>query len=319
MSFISGSLGAVLGSEAQDNATEANAANVAATNALNYQMFMEGRGSMGNALLPIYFGKTERNLANDAEGIYNAAVRDAGGYDTQKERYQRLIDQFGDTQQEAANTAKGIFDGSLLNESLSNFAPVGEARVAAAGAQKQSGLEALQDTLNEIKATQAGKGFSGDSFGSTLLRANVRRKTYSDAANALSQANIANASDKFNLQQQAQQRKLASLSIPMQMADQSVAFLNLPQNEILNQTAKRQSLFNWFKMNPGQFQYSPMPTVQPNSAASAAFAGIGSGNAMMANYFLNKNWGSGGGGEYGGGGGWSTTGGEVAAVGDEFE
>src|SRR5689334_9746665 len=121
MSFISGTVGAILGSEAQDDATATNAANIAATNALNYQMFLEGRGSTGHALLPYYFGDEEKNLATNTSAIYDASQAAAGDYDQQLARYQGDVDQFNDMSQEAQNTAKGVFDGTLENESLTNF------------------------------------------------------------------------------------------------------------------------------------------------------------------------------------------------------
>ena len=289
MSFISGTVGAVLGSEAQDDATQANLDAARETNELNYRMFLQSRGSTGHALLPYYFGDQEANLAHDLSTIYNASREAAGGYDEQLERYRRDIGQFSDMTEQAANTAKGIFDGTLENESLTNFQPVAEARVEGANARKAAGLEALQETLNEIKAVQAGKGFSGDSFGNRLLQTSARRKVYSDAATDMAGVNIQNASDTFGIHERAQARRVSNLSLPYAMAQQAVNSENLADNAILDQTARRQQLFNFFKMAPGQFTYQPMPTVSASASPwQALAAGVGTGNTILAKYLLDK-------------------------------
>lgn len=74
MSFVSDTVGAILGAQSQNAADKANLANAEAINALNLRMFQDSRGASGSAVLPEYLDAgTERLLA--AKAVSAAQVR----------------------------------------------------------------------------------------------------------------------------------------------------------------------------------------------------------------------------------------------------
>ncbi|MEO7520233.1 MAG: hypothetical protein ABIW79_00315, partial [Gemmatimonas sp.] len=79
--------GAYAASSAADSAADANATNqrnAADTNAMNYRMFLEGRGSTGNAMLPMYFGpNAEATMGNRAMQTYLAQLAAMGSPEEQ--------------------------------------------------------------------------------------------------------------------------------------------------------------------------------------------------------------------------------------------
>lgn len=252
-------------SSAQKEANQQNAQNMANTNALNYQMFQESRGKEGSAFLPLYLvrpdGTTmEQYLANNAMAIYDASYAPP---EEQLERYREMISRFQPMQQAAEGTAMGIYDGTIERQELENFAPVAEARREGVQARRAAGLEGLQETLNEIKTIQAGKGFSGDSFASRLVDANVRRRVASDAATDQALVNERNAADVFGIRSNAINRRVANLDLPYQIARRNIEFSTLPQDALADAEARRRNMFDWFRIGTGQFQYQPLPMVQP--------------------------------------------------------
>ncbi len=287
-SILSGTLGAVLGSNAQSDATNQNAANIAATNQLNYQMFLQGRGSEGSAILPLYAKDANGNLIepelfNDTMGVY-----DATGALTPD--YQKVLAPAQAAAAGADQTAANIFNGGFQTQELNNLQPVAQARTDAAVAQKSSTLEALQQTLNNIKAIQAGKGYSGDSFGNQLLKFSATRDANNQGANLLSQANLANATDVNRIKANNINRAIANVNLPGQIASQDVALADAPSNALLARQQQRLGLFSGFRIAPGAFTAQNMPTVQPNSAAFSALSAAGAaGSNLGAAYLKNPN------------------------------
>lgn len=254
-------------SSATKKASEQNAQNVMNTNQLNYNMFQQSRGSKGNAVLPLYLtganGQSEESiLGQNAIGLYGAA----GGNMTPAQQiamYQALQSQFQPMQAGANATAQGIFNGNLQAQELQNYAPVATAMQQGVAAQKEGSLEGLQATLNQIKAIQAGQGFSGDSFGTNLLASNALRSTFSSNAALQSAANTTIAGAQSGIKQGVLGTQLSNLNLPNSMASENFNFANAPQNAALAQEGQRQQLFNMFRIGTGQFQYQNLPMVPP--------------------------------------------------------
>lgn len=308
MSFVAVAIGgaAVIGagataysaSQASKSQRQANDANLQAareTNDLNYQLFREGRGEDGSSLLPLYATRNGRpfepELFADTMAIYDATS--ALTPQQQYQRYQSVMEGLAPAQAGAVQTARGIFDGSLVNEAIANQQPVAQARTEAAGVRKNAGLESLQATLNEIKMIQRKKGFAGDSFGSNLVKFQARREANTMGAMDLAQAKLQNAQDESAIRQGGINTRINNLQAPYAMARNQIASLNAPEDALLDQQARRQQLFNAFRIGPSQFQYSPLPAVQPVAStgqiAGQAIAGIaGAGGNFAANYWLQQ-------------------------------
>lgn len=279
-------------SDASAEANAANAGNAAATNALNYKMFLEGRGSKGSALLPMYMkrgGKPfEKRLSRDVMQFYSQ-LQNRRSPDELRRKAQEARNVFLPAQQGAERTANQVFTGELTDESLGFLAPLADQRLESAETLRQVGREALSENVNRIDREAAAKGFVGDNFASRLLAGEMTRRSMSDAAVREAAAREQNALDTFKIRQAGMDRKLGSLNLPYAMAQQRVNWQNLPENEALDQAARRQQLFNFFKINPSAFQYQNMPTVQPvTPLGSIAGQGVSSAVGNVSNYYAQK-------------------------------
>jgi hypothetical protein len=298
---------------AQKAANAANARNVADTNQLNYQMFREGRGEGGSALLPFYLqrnGQTaEQYLADNAyraAGFIPSAEQTYADAQTTQRRFQPTIDA-------ATGTVIDLYNGNLLEQEQGLLLPLENERVNAAKTQRQSGLEALQETLNQIEATNRARGFSGDSLSSNLLKAESRRRIAGDAANTMSTARIQNASDRFQLGRNDINRRISNVNLPMETARSAQSFNNFASNQVLRGEQDRQGAFNWFRLQPGAFQNKFQDRVEPVATTGQLIGqAVGSLGKSVANYaadsymqqqYLNQIQRLGAGG-YGGAGGY---------------
>ena len=154
---------------AQD-AQNANNANAKATNAANYALYQQERGSTGNAIYPVYAAGSEQGLYANAAN----AIQQTTNLAPTAQSLQDIQSSVAPMTAQAQNTASGIFNGNTQTQELANQVPVSNATTNVATAQNQGTLEALQQTLNNIKSIQAGKGFAGDSYGSQLLNFQAR-------------------------------------------------------------------------------------------------------------------------------------------------
>jgi hypothetical protein len=276
-------------SKAAKSANAANAKNVSDTNQLNYELFRQGRGSEGSSLLPLYLernGQTAEQYLGDqaytAAQFTPSAAQTYADAQTIQRRYQPTIDA-------ATGTVAGLYDGGLLSEEQSLLLPLANEREKAAATQRQSGLEALSATLNEIQAINRKRGFSGDSLSTNLVRSEARRRTAGDAANTLSSARIQNASDRFQLGRNDINRRVANVNLPFQTAQQAQGFNNFASNAVSQNEQNRQNKFNWFRIQPGAFQNAQLPQVQP-VATNGQIAGqaVGALGGAAANYAANS-------------------------------
>lgn len=286
MSVISGTLGAVFGADATKSAADTNAQAVQTTNDLNYQQFLQGRGSTGSAIYPIYAKGGEAQLYGDMLAAYNAT----GALDPTAADYQAIVAGAEPAVAGADAATTGIFNGNTEGQELNNQAPVSAANLRAVQTQKAGTLQALQATLNSIKAIQAGKGYSGDSFGTQLLNFNARQNANTTASNAESQADITNAQSVQGIKQNAINRQIQNVNLPFAMAANNANLASMPATSVANNMAQRQQLFGNFRIGTGQFQYQNLPTVNSSSAAYGALSNVGAtGNALASAYIKNPS------------------------------
>jgi hypothetical protein len=295
-----GIAGGAMQSSAARKANRTNQAIADEQNRLNYEMFLQSRGSEGSSILPFYFaqeGQTpyEQTLAENAMAaasmLPSAAQQQAQARSLQT-RFQPTIDA-------ATGAVEGIFDDSLLREEQELLLPVEQERMAAVQTRRQAGFEALRNTLNEINALQAGRGFSGDSSASNQLRANTRRQIATDAATAESAARLQNAGDRRSLGMANINRRVANVNLPLQVVEQ-----NRPATAALANEQQRQGAFNWFRLGPQAFQNQRAPLVQPVAGTGQYIAGaVGGAAGSLANlaasqYISNNIYGQGNQGYY---------------------
>jgi len=280
------------GANQQAGASAANQAYLAqvaqSNNAANLQLFLQSRGKLGNSLLPLYLKNPdgtpfESTLGQNAVSTYDAAQ---GGLTPAQQIafYTQLASQFQPTLNSANTTAQGIFNGNLTNQELSNEAPVAAARQTSVTSQKEASLEGLQQTLNDIKSIQAGQGYTGDSFGNNLLKANAIRTT--NTANAALQggADLQTAQEQQGIKETGINRQLSNLNLPSSMFAENAAFSAAPANAAISQQENSQSLLNMFKLTPTAFQNSAPPITQPiPTNGQIAGQGVGALSSAVGN------------------------------------
>lgn len=309
-SAIAAGAGIASGAMQSSAARKANKANQAIAdeqNRLNYEMFLQSRGSQGSSLLPLYFnqeGQTpyEQELANQAM----AAARLLPTAAQQQAQARAIQTRFQPTIDAATGTVQGIYDGGLLQEEQELLLPIEQERMQAVQTRRQAGLESLNQTLNDIRALQAGRGFSGDSSASNQLRANVRRQNATESAAMESGARLQNLADRRSIGMNDINRRISNVNLPLQAAEQSRQFQNFGATAALSNEAQRQGAFNWFRLQPQAFQSQRAPLVQPVATTGQYVAGaLGQAGGAVANlaasqYIANNMYGNYGNQPYGG-------------------
>jgi len=199
LTVASGITGAVLSAKAQNRATQAQAQQAREYNQLLADQFAQSRGSTGHAILPEYFGGTEKEFATDSADI-SRALKDYYGNPADvvargaavAGRYKPLLD-------EGTKAAYGIFSGDLERRRLENAEPTFKARTALADTTATGIYKGIRDRLNAISASNASKGFvgSGSAAENLAFRTSIEGNQAAGAARAT--AELQNAQERQSI------------------------------------------------------------------------------------------------------------------------
>jgi hypothetical protein len=289
---------------AAKKANRATIDNANATNADNLRMSLAARGGpligedvppslrgQKSAILPLYFGSQEVNMARNATNLYNQINKQLGTPQEQYDRAAATSARFDP----AFNVNEGlVYDlatGKLIDKSIAESQPVFQARTDQAKAKRNAGLEALRETLNEIDSIQAGRGFSGDTTGNRLLRFNARRQVGTQAAQDMTDAQLANATEERNLRSGGRALQLSSLDLPGKMLSTSLSRDTAPLSAVINNQKLAQEPFAMFNIGPGQYNsYERLPEVAPiTSGGEIAGLAVSSLASSGGDYLAKKN------------------------------
>lgn len=278
----------VMASDAANSAAKKSRKSQMETNQMNYDMFRQSRGEGGSAVLPLYLrsadgGLFEDQLGKDLVSAYDSTAPDRGAFDAVTRSYEPMV-------AGARSTAAGIFNGGAERQMLDNFAPVAKARVKF---KRQSAMDALNKTLGEISAVQAGRGFSGDSLGRRMLS----YKANAGAADAIAGADLANIEETRGIKDNALRLKLNNLDLPFSMAGKEMDFSNLGNTAYLDAVQKRMVPFNFLRLGTAQpFQYQPLTYTANPSTGQLVAQGVGQLAGTGMNYAMqqqqNRQWGN---------------------------
>lgn len=274
--------------DSQSEANKANSRNVADTNANNYRMFLESRGSKGNSLLPNYFGpSTETTLSNRALQTYLAEQAALGSPEEQMRRNQEYAARYAPAMAQGDQLVNQLFNGQLEQQQVDNIAPVLAARGGVAKAQKEGILEGIMQRLNALSADRARSGYSG---GGSALQKNLLVGTtipeLQAAATVGAQADLANATDVANIRNGSIATRLANLNLPVSQATSRINLDQLPGAATSRAYTTSLQPFDWFKLNPQAFQAAQAPLVAPvPGVGQIAGSAIASGASNLGNYF----------------------------------
>ena len=300
----------LLGSEAQASATK-KAAQTAAdsqntANQQNYKMFEEARGQGGSAVLPLYMTNPNGSLFEGTLGT--DLVNAYGSTAVPLTSFENAASSLQPSQAGAEKFTNDIFSGGITKTLMDQAAPVQALRLSTA---RQSALQGLNSSLAAIDAAQAGKGFSGDSYGNRLLRFQAN----AGAANQIGAAAGANAAENQQIQNYGNVTLPSSnLTLPYSMANQAGEFAFAPQSNYLQSINQRMQPLSFVRIGAASpFVYQPLPTAPPISsgfglAADAISQTLGANAGAASQYVMGgRSGGSRGrgfssfGGGYGGG------------------
>jgi hypothetical protein len=325
MSAISGSLAAAWQTDAQNKATDANQQNVQDTNRTNLLLNMLARGlpidaamartyglpesvaGSGSALLPYYMGDTEQTLGTNAADLALAIQSLYDSPEAEMQDYENIMGRFAPDAAAADRAASDVVSGRTTQQMLDEAAPVFAARTDLANTRKNAALEQLKETLNDIDAIQARKGYSGDSYGNRMIKFNARRGIATAGAGELGQANLENALAKAAIQGQGRQMQLSSLDLPDRRAQSAILRRQMPGTAAAQRSQSSMAPLSFFNLGPHSFSpFQTPPQEQPVAGVgqilaqnSAALGNAGLGYLMQSdlqNRAGGYKWGGGGGG-----------------------
>ncbi|MAT11003.1 MAG: hypothetical protein CMM02_18385 [Rhodopirellula sp.] len=318
-----------------------NLARADAADALNYQRWLESRGSTGSAILPLYFREGEYsvddiNNMSDRELIrvarenglltdpVGSGVTERGGelffegpdaeinrgnivreltdkvarpFEVKAAKEAMNIYNMGKTPEELAGTfggiqdrfrpaqasaddqILGIFSGAREDERLGDFNVLANERLNAAKLQSDRlKLEKAQG-LNQLAAQNQRKGYVGSGFGSNLANLQLGQTIASKDATATALANLKNAQEKFQIQDQERDLRLQNVGQVGNQAARSMGFETADQRGLTDAFKDKLSITDPFKISSG-----PAPTKKPfeSTATTPTGAIVGKGIADIA-------------------------------------
>lgn len=227
----------------------------------NLSQFNLARGAGGNAVLPDYLGGFESSLGGDLTKAYADTAVPLGDF-------RAAAGKLAPAQDNATKFAGDIFNGGVTNRLLTNAAPVMAARTATA---RSSSLDALHKTLDSIDATQASRGYIGDSYGSRLLKFSAGTQ----AGNTIGAANMENAQQGQDIRNYGDVTlPMNNMTLPFNMAKSNADFQFLPSDAFLQSVSQRMQPLSMLKLGyTGPFQSQPLPVAGPSAGVLGGAAG----------------------------------------------
>lgn len=299
MTVISHTTAGVLGSKAQNRATEANMEAAREQRALEERLFHETRGSTGHALLGEYFGGQERQLADDASNFYNQIRAISGSPAEQLRQYQAAIGQYQPMIDASRGTLGDVYNGNLTNARLGYLQPVQESRTNLARTAREGVMQGFNERIAALNAKSAQDGTGTGSFRQkNLLSATIGARQ--QAAGVMAGANLQNAMDTRDVQDQGANLRLQYMQMPYQQAQQALNLEMMPLAQVQQNYSRSLQPFEFFRMGPGNLSPTPLPMQGADTTWPTILNGIGNANSGLAQlYFSGAFKGGGGTGDQG--------------------
>ena len=297
---VGGAITAKSQQKAAKRAQSANLENATNQRELERAIFLQSRGAEGFAKLPFYAVRDDSLLSADAKNsvetqMFQYALKN---YDalTQLPPEERLAQlegvasMFDKTRKVAGDAVGAVFDGTMTQEELTNMEGLKAARLGEAQVVRQSGKEALEEQLKSINAGQRSRGFSGDSLAQNQLEFDARRKIGTDAAMVEARAKIQNEQGDAAIRNSGVGRRLANVNAPNQLMESTIAAESAASRGLMREQEQAMSGFNRFMFEqPGTYNPTPLPTVQPIAGNGAIFgtalSGLGKAGTQAATLY----------------------------------
>lgn len=289
MSIISGTVGAILGSNSQDKANRTNQQIARETNETNLRMFEESRGASGSSIMPTYLEPgTEKLLANRAAAAAQAMFPD--NPQMQLAQYRAILENMRPTIQAGTRQIEDIFSGKLEAERMAALAPVIAARERMAAANIDAINLAGQDTINRLGAQEAMKGYVGTGgFAQNRILEGLMQARQ-QAAMQKAGAELQSAMDTRQLSDAMSQLRLSSVDAPINRVAQLTQAEQSPQIALGNLSQAATRPMEFFRISPQAFQAQrPDPISAVPGAAQLALQGVSQlGGQVLGAYLQSK-------------------------------
>ena len=258
----------------------------AKSDAQNYEMFRQSRGSTGSAVLPEYLSGYESSLGQSAAEAAQALFGYGGGPQSRIDTATGMLKTYEPMIAAGDKTLLDLTTGVTGANRLASLQPVLAARTNLAKSRAAQINQSLDETLAGLRAQRAGSGFRGGSTFDTnrALAATVNARA--GAAGEIGQAGLDNALATQNIDETNLQLLLQSLDQPFQRGQQRLAFNNLPMTSVASSYNDALAPLNFFRMGTANPPYV-QPNVQPSNGAYAG-AAVGALGQQYAQYLQQQ-------------------------------
>lgn len=251
-----GGLGSLFGSSSAKKAAKAQAAAQLEINKQQLDFARELRGADGSPVfLPTYSGDRETELFDLADELFNASAPGEGRSNEVAASVAPFLSDF-------ESTLGDVRSGARTNRLLENNAPVRNARSASASSRLDAINQALDDTLAQLNASESKKGFSG---GGSFRNNRALQSTLGarqGAADAVSAANLANATDEAGIRNQQEELALQLGLQSPELARSMISLQNAPSTIPIQEYLDALQVF------------MPFNTSQTTNAAASLVGGL---------------------------------------------
>ena len=280
--------GGVMQGKSQKKAADAQVEATRETNEANYRQFREARGEGGSAILPLYLpAGAEQQAAQRALNVFNAITGQPVNLTLQE--YQNIVNGAVPTIAAGDQVVQDIFSGAMERDRLAREAPVAAARTALADTQAQGVQTALQQRLNEIRADEAARGYTGSSSfaNNRLLEATIPAQQA--AASTKAQARLENEQSRKRIGDEALDLQIRSLDVPFNRIAQNIGARQAPADALARLMATAQSPLSFFRIAPGTPPRNETPQISSVPSTGAIIGtGLGAAAGQIGNILAQQ-------------------------------
>jgi hypothetical protein len=256
------------------------------TLAQNRQFYDESRGSTGHAILPVYFGAAEEELAGNAA---DAARTLFGTASNVSNRSRAINSDYAPVVMAGDQFLGSIYDGSLLADRQSAVDTVKGARTGRAKSRAGAIDQALGETLAALRAGRLGRGFRGESTFDITRAQDATMGARRAAATEFGDANLENAMDDRALREADVQLRLGALDMPFSRARSRIAMETMPLSAQADAYSAALSPLNFFRIGTGSPPQAPYRTIEATPNAGMVFgSALAQGGSALGQYFAQQ-------------------------------
>ena len=210
----------------------------------------------------------------------------------------KIQEDFRPTMEGAGKAIKDIYSGARESERLAQFDEVAKERLRSADSLRQEMTLKEQQMRNQFAATNQQKGYVGQGFGAQLGQQRIGQDIANRGALATSVARLKNIQEKFGIQDQERDLRLANVEQANAATARAMGFETAPQRGMTQAFTEKFAVTNPFRLGVGQAPLTKtyeMPAITPSSAY--AWKGVADVAGTVGSLYGSGALGGGGGTE----------------------